>query len=146
VLALTDEALLRIAVGATRVPRRQRAQLLKDIAACAEGRPPSLAASTLRMRKMRARIDAGTVYLGFEVNETDVTTMLVGCGMLASNLADVRSAQAAAVKGLIELLSDASLQADPIFDSVRIGLLRMAQRRRKLRGLSKATRSSSDAK
>ena len=46
----------------------------------------------------------------------------------------------------LELLSDASLRADPIFDSVRIGLLRMAQRRRKLRGLSKASQSSGVAK
>jgi hypothetical protein len=107
--------------------------------------PKPLSGSALRMRKLRARADAGKMYLGIDgLDETDVTTMLVGCGMLDANAADDRSAQARAVKRLLELLSDASLQADPIFDSVQIALLRMAQRRK--RGLSKISRPSSDAK
>jgi hypothetical protein len=79
------------------------------------------------------------------VDEVNVVTMLIGCGMLDSNSADERAAQAAAVERLLELLGDASHPANSIFDNVRIGWLAMA-RRRKLRGLSKASRSSSVAK
>ena len=88
-LAFDDTALARIFIAATNIPTKQRSRWLRDIAARAEGAPPS--ATALRMRKYRRRLLSGGAF--FRVRVDDVVAleeMLRAAGQLAPH-ADSRA-------------------------------------------------------
>jgi hypothetical protein len=92
-LALTDEALARVAIAAGRIAPRQRSHWLQRVARELEGHPPSPNAH--RLRKFQARRHNGEKCFRLTLNEVDTEELLIASGLLTGDRDDTRAVERA---------------------------------------------------
>ena len=131
-LALSDEALCRIAVAATAVRPAERSAWLENLAERLERSEQSPAPSpgATYTRRWRARRRTGRVLLHVELDEAELVIGLTNRGLLDPLRADDPAALTAAAQRALELFcsGDGSLPNTRIYDSLRVSLaLRAAE-------------------
>jgi hypothetical protein len=131
-LALTDEALARIALGATRIAPEQRHRWLKRVAKELEGHRPSPTAR--RLRKFQARRHNGQACYRVVQDCVDLEELLLASGTLAPADRDDHGKVEAALSRFLSLcIADHRNTFQPdreIYDRVRVGLCLSALRRK----------------
>jgi hypothetical protein len=123
-LALSDEALARVAIGATRVAPEHRSRWLRKNAAEFEGHRPSPTAR--RLRKYQARRKNGLRCYRLMLDEVDTEEMLLASRLLApADRDDTGAVERALTRFLSRCILDhrnAFQHDQEICDNVRIGL------------------------
>jgi hypothetical protein len=129
-LALSDEALARVAIAATRFAASRRGRWLKSIAAELEGHPPS--ATARRLRKFQARRRNGQRCYRLTLDEIDTKELLLASGTLLPADREDHSKVEAALSRFISLcIADHRNTFQPdreIYDTVRVKLCLSALR------------------
>src|SRR5262249_20209399 len=101
-LALTDAALARIAIGATRIRRGRRGRWLREIATRLDP-PRAIIRRRERSRRARVRKKNGKAVLRVEVDHDPLLLALIGSGrMRGAETADLRRVEAVVGKMLRE--------------------------------------------
>ena len=123
-LALTDEAWARIAIGATRIAPDQRSRWLQRVAKELEGHRPSPTAR--RLRRFQARRHHGQACYRIVQDCVDLEELLLAAGTLAPADRDDHSKVEAALSRFLSLCildHRNAFQSDrEIYDTVRVGL------------------------
>jgi hypothetical protein len=131
-LALTDEAWARIAIGATRIAPDQRSRWLQRVAKELEGHRPSPTAR--RLRRYQARRHHGQACYRIVQDCVDLEELLLASGTLAPADRDDHSKVEAALSRFLSLCildHRNAFQSDrEIYDTVRVGLCLSALRRK----------------
>lgn len=131
-LALSDEVLARLCIGATAVAPSQRSRWLKRIANELEGHPPT--ATARRLRKYRLRQRNGQRIYRVTLDQVDLEELLIASRTLSPQARDDHAAVQAGLQRLLSILiADHDGNALPrgrgIYDNVRNGLCLSALRR-----------------
>jgi hypothetical protein len=130
-LALSDEALARLAIAAGRIAPQQRRRWLKSLARELEGSyTPS--PNAYRLRKFQARRHNGEKCFRLTLNEVDTEELLLASGTLAPSDRDEPRAVERALERFISLcIADHRNAFQPdreIYDTVRVKLCLSALR------------------
>ena len=130
-LALTDEAWARIAIGATRIAPDQRSRWLQRVAKELEGHRPSPTAR--RLRRYQARRHHGQACYRIVQDCVDLEELLLAAGVLSPQDRDNHAAVEQALGRFLALCvldHRNAFQSDrEIYDTVRVGLCLSALRK-----------------
>jgi hypothetical protein len=146
-LALTDQALARIALAASAVALEERGSWLQDLSRRLDP-PPVVSPGARYTRRWRARGRNGEVLLRVTVDEAAFAVAAVQHGLLSPELADDRTALTAAAEKALARFSDGetSLRGPGIGDKLSDELVAAVQRREHAEGRRLRTRDAEGAR